>query len=100
MTITGREANLLLYALDAYCDTDHKGRNKDILGFSTFGGREKFDHNLLTSFTLDGKRTPVLENMPGPGNYHTNMVTFGPDGWLYMSQGAMTNTGIIGLDAY
>lgn len=28
------------------------------------------------------------------------MVAFGPDGKLYFSQGAMTNTGIIGLDAY
>jgi glucose/arabinose dehydrogenase len=28
------------------------------------------------------------------------MVAFGPDGRLYFSQGAMTNTGIIGLDAY
>lgn len=35
-----------------------------------------------------------------PGNYHTNMVTFGPDGKLYFSQGAMTNSGVIGLDAY
>jgi hypothetical protein len=37
------------------CHTDHKGRNKDILGFSTFGGREKFEHNQLTTFVLDGK---------------------------------------------
>jgi glucose/arabinose dehydrogenase len=28
------------------------------------------------------------------------MLAFGPDGKLYFSQGAMTNTGIIGLDAY
>jgi hypothetical protein len=37
------------------CHTDHKGRNKDILGFASFGGREKFDHNTLTGFVLDGK---------------------------------------------
>jgi glucose/arabinose dehydrogenase len=42
----------------------------------------------------------ILDNLPGPGNYHTNMVAFGPDDKLYFSQGAMTNTGIIGLDAY
>jgi len=48
----------------------------------------------------DGRRTPILDNLPGPGNYHTNMVAFGPDGKLYFSQGAMTNTGIVGLDAY
>src|SRR5919197_3579826 len=48
----------------------------------------------------DGRRTTILDDLPGPGNYHTNMVAFGPDGRLYFSQGAMTNTGIIGLDAY
>ncbi|MDT4956115.1 MAG: hypothetical protein QOJ02_4253 [Acidobacteriota bacterium] len=55
----------------------------------------------ISSFNLDGRRqTVILDNLPGPGNYHTNMVAFGPDGKLYFSQGAMTNTGIIGLDAY
>lgn len=49
---------------------------------------------------MDGKRTTVLDNLPGLGNYHTNMVVFGPDNKLYFSQGAMTNTGVIGLNAY
>jgi glucose/arabinose dehydrogenase len=47
-----------------------------------------------------GEAETVLDGLPGPGNYQTNMVAFGPDGKLYFSQGAMTNTGIIGLDAY
>jgi glucose/arabinose dehydrogenase len=55
----------------------------------------------ISCFDLDGKlRSVVLDNLPGPGNYHTNMVVFGPDDKLYFSQGALTNTGIIGLDAY
>jgi glucose/arabinose dehydrogenase len=47
-----------------------------------------------------GEPEVVLDGLPGPGNYQTNMVAFGPDGKLYFSQGAMTNLGIIGLDAY
>jgi glucose/arabinose dehydrogenase len=47
-----------------------------------------------------GRQETVLEGLPGPGNYQTNMVAFGPDGKLYFSQGAMTNTGVIGLDSY
>jgi glucose/arabinose dehydrogenase len=54
----------------------------------------------ISRLDRDGTWTTLLENLPGPGNYHTNMVAFGPDGKLYFSQGAMTNTGIVGLDAY
>src|SRR5205085_2475299 len=49
---------------------------------------------------LDGRRAVIVGDLPGPGQYHTDMVGFGQDGRLYFSQGAMTNTGIIGLDAY
>jgi glucose/arabinose dehydrogenase len=42
----------------------------------------------------------ILDGLPGRGNYHTNMIAVGPDGWLYFSQGAMTNSGVVGLDAY
>lgn len=54
----------------------------------------------ISRLDFDGEQTVILDNLPGPGNYHTNMVAFGPDGKLYFSQGAMTNTGIVGLDAY
>jgi len=55
----------------------------------------------ISHFDLNGRSQKViLDNLPGPGNYHTNMVAFDGDGKLYFSQGAMTNTGIIGLDSY
>jgi glucose/arabinose dehydrogenase len=54
----------------------------------------------ISRLDLDGRQTSILDNLPGPGNYHTDMVAFGPDGKLYFSQGAMTNTGYVGLDAY
>jgi glucose/arabinose dehydrogenase len=43
----------------------------------------------ISRLDLDGKQTVILDNLPGPGNYHTNMVAFGPDGKLYFSQGSM-----------
>lgn len=54
----------------------------------------------ISRLDLAGHQTVILDNLPGPGNYHTNMVAFGPGGKLYFSQGAMTNTGYVGLDAY
>ncbi|MGX7827323.1 PQQ-dependent sugar dehydrogenase [Actinokineospora sp. 24-640] len=54
----------------------------------------------ITRIAPDGTRTPVVKDMPGPGNYHTNMAVVGADRKLYFSQGAMTNLGVMGLDAY
>ncbi len=28
----------------------------------------------ISRLELDGKQTVILDNLPGPGNYHTNMV--------------------------
>lgn len=54
----------------------------------------------LSRLQPDGTRHVLLEGLPGPGNYHLNMAAVGPDDKLYFSQGAMTNLGIVGLDAY
>ena len=48
----------------------------------------------------DGSLSTVLQGLPGPGNYHLNMVAVSAEGKLYFSQGAMTNMGVVGLDAY
>jgi glucose/arabinose dehydrogenase len=54
----------------------------------------------LSRLSPDGTRQTLLDGLPGPGNYHLNMATVGPDEKLYFSQGAMTNLGFVGLDAY
>lgn len=48
----------------------------------------------------NGERSSIIEGLPGLGNYHTNMAVVGPDNKLYFSQGALTNLGVIGMDAY
>jgi glucose/arabinose dehydrogenase len=54
----------------------------------------------ISRLHFDGRWQVVLDGLPGLGNYHTNMVAVGGDGRYYFSQGAMTNTGVMGLDAY
>nr|BFD89386.1 hypothetical protein KitaXyl93_07460 [Kitasatospora sp. Xyl93] len=54
----------------------------------------------ITRLGPDGRRTVIVDGLPGPGNYHVDMAVAGPDGKLYFAQGAMSNLGIIGLDAY
>ncbi|PON16530.1 sugar dehydrogenase [Candidatus Entotheonella serta] len=48
----------------------------------------------------NGRWEGLVDDLPGGGNYHTNTAAFGPDGKLYFGQGAMTNSGIVGPDAY
>lgn len=54
----------------------------------------------ISRIDAQGNWEVVLDGLPGLGNYHTNMAVVGPDGRYYFSQGAMTNTGVMGLDAY
>lgn len=54
----------------------------------------------ISRLSRDGEWQSILDYLPGRGNYHTNMAVVGPDNKLYFSQGAMTNSGVIGLDAY
>lgn len=54
----------------------------------------------ISQLSMTGERSTILDGLPGLGNYHTNMVAPGPDGKLYFSQGALTNLGVIGMDAY
>ena len=41
------------------CHVEHKGRSKDLMGWSGFGGKDHFDHNALTTFMLEGKHKEV-----------------------------------------
>jgi glucose/arabinose dehydrogenase len=54
----------------------------------------------ISRWVAGTERQTILDGLPGRGNYHTNMIAVGPDGWLYFGQGAMTNSGVVGLDAY
>lgn len=82
---------------------------KDNLRHPVTGMRFYKDHFYLTEggypgrisrLSMVGEWQVILDNLPGKGNYHTNMAVVGPDGKLYFSQGALTNSGVIGLDAY
>lgn len=49
----------------------------------------------ISRVDLDGRRTVILDGLPGGGNYHTNMVAIGRDRKLYFGQGALTNSAVV-----
>lgn len=58
----------------------------------------------------EGRVEVIVQSLPRPGVYQTNMAVVGEqssmacqrgaEGLLYLSQGALTNSGVIGLDSY
>ncbi|MBW3651414.1 MAG: PQQ-dependent sugar dehydrogenase [Actinobacteria bacterium] len=80
------------------------GLRPPVNGIAAYGGdlylSEGGHPQRISRLDQSGALSTVLEGLPGPGNYQLNMVAIGPEGKLYFSQGAMTNTGIVGLDAY
>ncbi|HET9627257.1 MAG TPA: hypothetical protein VFP84_38115 [Kofleriaceae bacterium] len=54
----------------------------------------------ISRLTVDGARTTLVDDLPGFGDYQTNMCVLGADHKLYFSQGAATNLGVVGLDSF
>lgn len=47
----------------------------------------------------DGSIAPLIGNLPGKGDHHTNGPAVGPDGKIYFGQGTATNSGVVGEDS-
>lgn len=68
----------------------HEGSFYVAEGGERAGGR-------ILRITQEGHIFPLIEDLPGMGDHHTN----GPihrNGWLYWGQGTATNSGIVGSD--
>ncbi len=52
---------------------------------------------VVTAITPQGRRD-IVTGLPSLGDHKNNSITVGPDGLLYLAQGTVTNSGIVGLD--
>ncbi|GMA15434.1 PQQ-dependent sugar dehydrogenase [Deinococcus metallilatus] len=52
----------------------------------------------IVKITLDGRVTPLVENLPSLGDHHTDRPVVGRDGYVYFGQGTATNSGVVGPD--
>lgn len=70
-------------------------------GLAWHGGTLYASHrNTITALGPGGLRADVVTGLPSYGDHGNNHIAFGPDGYLYMTQGTATNTAVVGLDNF
>lgn len=52
----------------------------------------------ITALPPGGGRAGIVTGLPSYGDHGNNHIAFAPDGYLYITQGTATNTGVVGLD--
>ncbi|HEX7017705.1 MAG TPA: PQQ-dependent sugar dehydrogenase [Patescibacteria group bacterium] len=48
----------------------------------------------------DGSLTDIVTGLPSEGDHQNNNISLGPEGKIYLGQGTVTNTGVVGEDNY
>lgn len=57
--------------------------------------------NTITRLDLaSGERLDIVTDLPSNGDHFNENIAVGPDGKLYITQGVVTNSGVVGLDNY
>ena len=52
----------------------------------------------ISRLTASHQIENLVTGLPSDGDHQTNQLTVGPDGWLYVGQGTVTNSGVVGYD--
>jgi glucose/arabinose dehydrogenase len=47
-----------------------------------------------------GNLRDIVTDLPSKGDHQNNNIALGPDGKIYMGQGTVTNSGVVGVDSY
>jgi glucose/arabinose dehydrogenase len=75
------------------------GLNPPVTGLAMRGNTLYVSHAGKVSVVQGNSLKDILTDLPH-GDHHNNKIVFGPDGKIYMGQGTMTNTGVVGIDNY
>jgi glucose/arabinose dehydrogenase len=57
-------------------------------------------HKGKVSVLRDGRVVDIVTGLPSEGDHHNNQLAVGPDGKIYVGQGAVSNSGIVGIDNF
>ena len=77
-----------------------EGLKGPVTGLAMVNGALYVSHMTKVSVVENGRLRDIVTDLPSLGDHHNNNIVPGPDGKIYMSQGTVTNTGVVGVDNY
>ncbi len=72
-----------------------------VTGLLVYEGKVYVSHR--TKFSViesDGSLKDIVTDLPSLGDHQNNQIALGPDGKIYIGQGTLTNSGVVGEDNY
>ena len=76
-----------------------QGLNPPVNGLALRNGTLYISHGGKVSIAQGQGVRDIVTDLP-LGDHHNNKIVFGPDGKLYMGQGTVTNSGVVGIDNF
>lgn len=77
-----------------------EGLKAPVTGLAMVRGSLYVSHMTKVSVVENGRLRDIVTELPSLGDHHNNNIVLGPDGKIYMSQGTVTNLGVVGVDNY
>jgi glucose/arabinose dehydrogenase len=71
-----------------------------VTGLLMHNGILLVSHKGKVSLIEDTRVRDILTGLPSKGDHQNNKIVLGPDGKIYLGQGTVTNSGIVGVDSY
>ncbi len=71
-----------------------------VTGLAIDDGTLYVSHKGKVSKLENGKLVDIVINLPSQGDHQNNNIVIGKDGRIYLGQGTVTNSGVVGIDNY
>jgi glucose/arabinose dehydrogenase len=78
-----------------------EGLKDPVTGLLVKDGKLYVSHRgKVSTVQPDGKLHDIVTDLPSSGDHQNNNIVLGPDGEIYMGQGTVTNSAVVGVDNY
>ena len=77
-----------------------EGLKGPVTGLLVKDGQLYVSHRETVSIVEGGRLRHIVTGLPSKGDHQNNQIVLGPDGKIYMGQGTVTNTAVVGVDNF